>query len=200
MSLLIDPITYPKHKEDENRMRLITFTLLNTDLLNTIKKALMENETQNKAPIENILSQLTNLSPPYYYSTSLLIETYQKNKTSPYLTRPLLLRMITLELLTQPFLLDHLSHRMVTDLATKLPFKDMLNTAVGLFYDEHVHLDDMAVAGLLMNMTELSDIDSGKYLDGALVSLTLYCPIFFIHANHIHTQKRRNMPKLFNYY
>lgn len=169
LSLLIDPVTYPKHKEDENRIRLITFALFSTDLLSRMKDAIT-NPSSNTTPIENILFQLAIFFPPYYYSTSLLIEKYQKKSSTKYLTRPILLRMITVELLTKPFLLDNLSSRIVTEVVIQLPLKDILDTVASLFFDNNQSLDDMAVAGLLMNITELSDIESGKYLDGSLVS------------------------------
>lgn len=129
--------------------------------------------TCDKAPVENILFQLATLSPPYYYSTSLLIEKYQKNNKTYYLTRPTLLRMITVELLTEPFLLDNLSSKIIAELVVQLPLKDLLMTVTSLFYTDQHTWEDRAVAGLLMNVTELSDFESGTYLDGALVSFFL---------------------------
>ncbi|KAG2200529.1 hypothetical protein INT47_012315 [Mucor saturninus] len=177
LSLLIDPMTYPQHQNDRNRMRLVTFALFNTDLLRQIKDVVMLHTTMEKGPLENIVFQLATLSPPYDYPTSLLVQTYGKNKKiTQYLTRPLLVRMLTLELLTQPFLLDHLSHHLATALVTHLPLKGILDTTATLFYHEdgqQQRLQNMAVAGLLMNITELSDIDSGKYLDGVLTTFLI---------------------------
>lgn len=169
LSLLIDSNTYPNKKNDENRIRLITFILCNTDLLNVMKNVIMQ--SPNNVAMETILYQITTFLPPYYYSTPLLIEKYQRNRSnSNYLTRPTLLRMITTELLTEPFLLDNISPPLVTELVVQLPLKEVLDTISNLFTDSSYKLNDMIVAGLLMNITQMGDIDSGKYLSDILVS------------------------------
>lgn len=139
-------------------------------MLAELKNLITQSGNPHSVAIENILYQLTKLLPPYYYPTSLLIEKYQRKHSTKYLTRPLLIRMITTEILTEPFLLDNISHSLITELVVHLPLKDVLDAVSNLFRDNTQNLDDMAVAGLLMNVTQMGNIESGKYLDGILVS------------------------------
>ncbi|KAI9334179.1 hypothetical protein BD770DRAFT_402519 [Pilaira anomala] len=180
LSLLIDSNTYPNKKNDENRIRLITFVLCNTDLLSVMKNVIMQ--LPNNVAMEAILYQIATFLPPYYYSTPLLIEKYQRNRNnSNYLTRPTLLRMITTELLTEPFLLDNISPQLVTELVVQLPLKEVLDTISNLFTDSSYKLNDMVVAGLLMNITQMGDIDSGKYLSNILTEYARAVQLLLTH-------------------
>ncbi|GAA5813710.1 hypothetical protein MFLAVUS_007197 [Mucor flavus] len=181
LSLLIDSSTYPNQTSDENRIRLITFTLFNTNMLAELKNLITQSGNPHSVAIENILYQLTKLLPPYYYPTSLLIEKYQRKHSTKYLTRPLLIRMITTEILTEPFLLDNISHSLITELVVHLPLKDVLDAVSNLFRDNTQNLDDMAVAGLLMNVTQMGNIESGKYLDGILAEYAKAVQLLLTH-------------------
>jgi hypothetical protein len=187
LSLLIDPTTYPRNKDDENRIRIITFALLNTNLLSTIKDTFIiicstiDGPSSASVDMENIIYQLATLYPPYYYNSSSLIAKYKKNSNTQYLTRSALLRMITVELLTQPFLLEHMSSRVVTELVIQLPLKDVLDTVSDFFFRNDTKLDDKDVAGLLMNITEMGDIESGKYLDGVLTEYAKAVQLLLTH-------------------
>ncbi|KAG1456477.1 hypothetical protein G6F46_003782 [Rhizopus delemar] len=75
-----------------------------------------------------------------------------------------LLRVITLDLFTEPFLLDHLSHQVALKILTYLPFNEWLCTIIDLGKSGYLK-HDLAVAGLLMNVTEMCNIEQGKCLD-----------------------------------
>lgn len=85
-----------------------------------------------------------------------------------------LLRVITLDLFTEPFLLDNLSHQVALKILTYLPFNEWLCTIIDLGKSGYLK-HDLAVAGLLMNVTEVCNIEQGKYLDegNRLVSKTI---------------------------
>lgn len=165
LASLLDPATYTNQ---DYRIRIMTFCLYNTTLL----KSMRHNKDSNLIPnMESILIQLATFYEPYYYATSLLVEKYQRRPNTPYMTRPKLLHMLTTELLVEPFFLDHISQHTLTTLALKLPLRDILKTVTELFLEPTATtLDDTAVAGLLMNLTVLSDAESGKHLEGVLVS------------------------------
>ncbi|KAL9543299.1 hypothetical protein MBANPS3_008177 [Mucor bainieri] len=166
LASLFDAGTYT---HQVHRIRIMTFCLHNTALLQSLKATKDSNLTSY---MEAILLQLATFYEPYYYATSPLIETYQRRPNTPYMTRPQLLRQLTTELLTEPFFLDHVSAHALTTLAVKLPLKDVLETVTELFLQPTTStttaLDDTAVAGLLMNLTVLGDAESGKHLDGVL--------------------------------
>lgn len=170
--LLLDPSTYPNHHQDESRMRIITFALHNTTLLKSIKYTILSQSSfLNNSVIERALLQLVGLNPPYYYPTSPLIEKYQKRPITQYLTRSNIVRMLTLDLLTEPFLLDHVSGTTIAELTKLLALNDVLDSINKLFMDSNVTLDDAAVAGLLMNITIMGSIESGVHIDSVLVKL-----------------------------
>jgi hypothetical protein len=120
--------------------------------------------------MEKVVYDLVTLNPPNKYAPSPLIQKNHKYAITQQLTRPILLRMLVVELFTQPFLLDTMSTKLIEELAVQLPLKDLLVTVSNMFIDKTHTLSDISVAGLLMNITELSDIESGKHLDGILVS------------------------------
>ncbi|CAO3619946.1 unnamed protein product [Mucor fragilis] len=165
LASLFDPSTYTNQ---DHRIRIMTFCLYNTTLLKSMRNTKDGNLTSY---MESILLQLATFYEPYYYATSPLIEKYQRRPNTSYMTRPQLLQMLTTELLTEPFFLDHVSTHALTTLALKLPLKDILETVTELFLDATTTaLDDAAVAGLLMNLTVLGDAESGKHLDGILTN------------------------------
>lgn len=159
LSLLFNPSTYPN---PEIRTRILTYTIYNTTLFTSIKNTIMTHP-QLKQDMEFILVQLATLYPPYYYPTSQLIESYQKRPKSQYITRDMLLKKLILEVFIEPFFIDTLSHSVTTQLVIQLPFKSVLENIVHL----DIKLENIQVAGLLMNVTELGDIDQEK---SALVS------------------------------
>lgn len=182
LSLLIVPTTYPRNKDDEARIRILTFSLFNTNLFTTVKQTVTNSRKKSvRTSMENIIYQLATLYAPYYYNTSPLIEKYQKKSNTQYLTRSVLIRMITLELLTQPFLLDSISPHILTQLVVQLPLKEILYSVSDLYLKNDTRLDDMAVAGLLMNITEMGDIESGKYLDGVLTEYAKAVQLLLTH-------------------
>jgi hypothetical protein len=167
----LSPDIYPK--EGESFMRIITFALYNTNMLSCVKDIVVNNTPHYPVilpAMEKILYELATLYPPYKYASSPLIQKYHKYSMTQYLTRPVLLRMLVVELFTQPFLFDNLSNQLVKELVIKLPLKDVLTTVSTMFINKTQTLDDISIAGLLMNITELSDVDSGKQLDGIIVS------------------------------
>lgn len=164
LALFFEPSTY---KNQDHRIRIITFCLYNTTLLKSMK---VSKDSKVKSYLETILIQLATFYEPYYYTTSPLIEKYQRRPNTPYMTRLKLLQMLTTELFTEPFFLDSVSKEVLTTLALRLPLKDILETVTELFLEPTTALDDTAVAGLLMNLTVLGDVESGKHLDGVLVS------------------------------
>jgi hypothetical protein len=119
--------------------------------------------------MEHALLELATLNPPYYYPTSPLIEKHQARPVIYYLTQSNLVRMLTLDLLAEPFLLDHVSSETITQLTKQLPLKDVLDSVTELFMDPNVKLEDTAVAGLLMNITIMGDVGSGTFIDSILV-------------------------------
>ncbi|KAL7326000.1 ubiquitin-protein ligase (E3) [Mucor circinelloides] len=165
LASLLDPATYTNQ---DYRIRIMTFCLYNTTLLKSMRHIKDSNLIPN---MESILIQLATFYEPYYYATSLLVEKYQRKPNTPYMTRPKLLHMLTTELLVEPFFLDHISQQTLTTLALKLPLRDILKTVMELFLEPAATtLDDTAVAGLLMNLTVLSDAESGKHLEGGLTN------------------------------
>jgi ubiquitin-protein ligase E3 C len=168
VSLLLNSSTYPHRQEDEKRIRIITYALHNTALLKSMKHAILSSTTGSTA-IEEGLLQLVALKPPYYYTTSPLIEKHQTRPATRYLTRPNLVRMLTLDLFAEPFLLDHTSSATITQLTKQLPLNDVLESVTELFMDPNVALSDTAVAGLLMNITIMGDVESGVHIDNVLV-------------------------------
>ena len=164
LSLLFNPATYPQGEQSELRIRIITFALRKANLLSAVRERILNS---SDSYMENILSQLASFNPPYYYSDSPLIEKYKRSHRAEYLTRPLLSRMISVEILTRPFLLDHMSSHTVETLVIQLPLKDVLDTLPDLLL-ENDKLTDLDIAGLLMNIMELGDVGSRKYLDSVL--------------------------------
>lgn len=190
LASLFDPSTYTNQ---DHRIRIMTFCLYNTTLLKSLKNTRDSNLT---SCMETILIQLAAFYEPYYYATSPLIEKYQRRPNTPYMTRPQLLRMLTTELLIEPFFLDRVSAHALATLASKLPLKDILETVTELFLEPTTTaLDDTAVAGLLMNLTVLSDVESGKHLDGILVGEIMD---FLDSALDIDTLFRQIMQRPFN--
>jgi hypothetical protein len=119
--------------------------------------------------MEHALLELVALNPPYYYATSPLIEKHQARPVIYNLTRSNLVRMLTLDLLAEPFLLDHISSATITQLTKQLPLKDVLDSVAELFTDPNVKLEGTAVAGLLMNITIMVDVGSGTFTDSTFV-------------------------------
>lgn len=165
---LFDPSTYPKSNQ-EIRVRIMTFAIYQTTLFTSVKNTIMSHTTL-KTEMEYILLQLASFNPPYYYSTSALIQQYQKRPQSVYVTRDVILQKLVLEVFTEPFLLDTLAHSVTTKLVVELPFKCLLNNIIQLLTQQQHELKNYAITGLLMNVTELGDIENGKYLNSALVS------------------------------
>ncbi|KAI7903093.1 uncharacterized protein BX663DRAFT_536455 [Cokeromyces recurvatus] len=180
---LLDSTTYFKGKEDENRIHIITFTLYYTKLLDCIKHSIMNSDYKIHM-MESILMNLVTFYPPYYYSTSSLIEKYAIKQN--YMTRANLLRMLLTELFTVPFLLDNMSDKqIITQLTIQLPFKDLLETITTLFIDSQNNLDDLAIAGLLINITTLGDTEDGQPLEGDI--LTNYAKVIQLLLTHLPT-------------
>lgn len=171
--VLISPKLYNGNVQNESRRRIMTFILYNTPLLSIMRDTI--SQPTHSHIMGCILDRFVEFNPPYEYPPSWLIEKYHKNNTPIYLTRPALIRMIVVELLTLPFLLDNISTS-IKSLTVNLLLKDVLLTISSLFHDNTTKLDDMAVAGLLINITALADIESGKHLDGLLVKC---CMIYF---------------------
>jgi hypothetical protein len=149
-----------------------------------IKETIINASNQTAtSSLESIIYQLSTFFPPYYYTTSPLIEKYHKGgrSSSNYLTRPDLLHRITTQLLTQPFLLDALSDQTVSQLVIQLPLKDILETVSKLFLNDRQVLDDMAVVGLLMNITKMGDVESGKYLNDVLTQYAKAVQLLLTH-------------------
>ncbi|CEP08172.1 hypothetical protein [Parasitella parasitica] len=181
LALFFEPSTY---NNQDQRNRIITFCLCNTTLLTSMKTIKDNNITPF---VEAILLQLVSFNEPYYYPTSSLIEKYQCRPNSPYMVRSKLLYLLTTELLIQPFFLDNLSQEVLNTLALELPLKDLLETVIDLFLEPSTTLDDTAVAGLLMNLTVLGNVQSGKNLEGVLTNyaraiqlLLAYLPVSYL--------------------
>lgn len=84
--------------------------------------------------------------------------------------QPELLKPLTMYVFTQPFLLDHLS--VVPEMVARLPLNDWLEMVIEMVEGGEI-VEDEAVAGLLMNLTEICQIEQARYLkkDDVLVSV-----------------------------
>lgn len=167
------PIVYIRK---ECRRRIITFALYNTPLLHILKDNISTVNTMDLT-----LQNLVEFDPPYEYPPSLLIQKYHSNSTPHYLTRPALIRMLVVKVFTQPFLLDNLESNVIKLLTTRLPLKDILLTISNLYHENTEKLDDLAVAGLLMNITTLADVNAGKHLDGLLTHYAKAIQLLLTH-------------------
>ncbi|RCI03085.1 hypothetical protein CU098_001743, partial [Rhizopus stolonifer] len=75
--------------------------------------------------------------------------------------QPELLKPLTMYVFTQPFLLDHLS--VVPEMVARLPLNDWLEMVIEMVEGGEI-VEDEAVAGLLMNLTEICQIEQARYL------------------------------------
>lgn len=173
LHLLMGPSVYMR---EEYCRRIITFALYNTPLLSILKDNISTVNT-----MECILQKLVEFNPPYEYPPSLLVQKFHSNSTPRYLTRPALIRMLVVKVFTQPFLLDNLKSDFIKFLTTRLPLRDVLLTISNLYHENTEKLDDLAVAGLLMNITTLADVDSGKHLDGLLTHYAKAIQLLLTH-------------------
>ncbi|KAI8083325.1 uncharacterized protein B0P05DRAFT_51125 [Gilbertella persicaria] len=175
--------------DSDHHIRIMTFTLYHTSVFKTIKEAFeLFPDT-----VESILYQYVVFYPPYDYPTSSLMEQYGgRNRHAIYMTRPALLECITRQLLTDPFFFDHFNNRsaVVHAWSTQLPLKDMLATVIDLF--PSYNLDPEDIAGLLINLTEMGEADSGKHLSGVL---TMYAKAVQLLLTHLPLSYLTDMSK-----
>ena len=141
LSLLYSPSIYASIDKDNCRVQISVYSLRSTHLLDYLRKA-MTSYREVAQVVEPIILQVIKLQHPSFD----------------------ILRIITLDLFTEPFLLDNMSNQAMSDMVAQLPLGPWL-AVVGNLVKEGAIKDDTSMAGLLMNVTEMGYIQHGKYLD-----------------------------------
>jgi hypothetical protein len=177
------------YKTHATHTRIITFIILNTPCFEIIRNAAVSTISPNKKYVENILVDLITLSPPFEFpdspirrflpppprkfgglfsgNTTVVEEPPAQN--THFLSRDALVEKMVIGLLVQPFLLESLASSVATSIARHFPFKVILDTTRQCAINDPT-LTDQQVAGLLMNVSVISTLDSGEHLEGVLVS------------------------------
>ncbi|ORE07744.1 HECT-domain-containing protein [Rhizopus microsporus var. microsporus] len=172
LSLLYNPSMYALVDKDNCRVQILVYSLRSTYLLDYLRRA-MTSYREVAQIVESIILQVISLRHPSFD----------------------VLRIITLDLFTEPFLLDNMSNQAMSDMVTQLPLGPWL-VVVGDLVKEGAIKDDASMAGLLMNVTEMGYIQHGKYLDDhvlakyakAIQLLLSHLPVSFLTSNYIHVQ------------
>lgn len=173
----------PSHyTERASYLRVLTFAVTRAHLLTTLVPHLLQ---PHSPELEHIFIDLARCEPPYTYPVSAYLAAYRP--TAPLhseLSRQLLVERITADVLTVPFILDTMEHTTIEALAASLPLGAVLESIVQAYHGDTACFAPEAVAGLLMNTTQLANADSEKHFEQSLDAYAAAMPLLLTHLSN----------------
>ncbi|KAI8970934.1 hypothetical protein BDB01DRAFT_812998 [Pilobolus umbonatus] len=152
LSVVLNPSCYPDAVEDRHRLRIMNYTIYHTPILETLGYIISTSEHSKQDAYSLLHYILLSTMHPSFQSTTAL---------------PL---MVATHLLKWPFFIDNLSRNSVHQFIQCLSYDSLLNQTIVLLQGTQHELDDTSIAGLLMNITQLGDIDSGILLKNSFAN------------------------------
>ncbi|ORY96535.1 hypothetical protein BCR43DRAFT_279390 [Syncephalastrum racemosum] len=177
----LSSVLKPSHYTERTfHLRVLTMAITHGQLLTTLVPHLLQPHSRE---LEHILIDIVQCEPPYTYPVSAYLSQYSTPLHSE-LSRPVLVERITNELLMVPFVLDCMEDTTLSTFAASLPLGAVLDTIVQSFQRDTAWLAPEAVAGLLINTTQLANVDSEKHFEKSLDAYATAMPLLLTHLSN----------------